>query len=144
MSQISAAIKARQTKITQLQSQIETLQRAASIMGGGETAPAKPKQKSKPKAKAKQTSRPQAKPTQKATPQPTPKRRPMTAAERVAVGKRMKAYWAKRKKASAAAAATPAQPTPKKRKRKPMSAAAKKAMSKRLKASWAKRRKAKG
>ena len=91
MSQISAAIKARQTKIAQLQSQIETLQRAASLMGGGNTAPAKPKQKSKPKAKAK--------PTQKATPQPTPKRRPMTAAQRVAVGKRMKAYWAKRRKA---------------------------------------------
>ena len=144
MSQISAAVKARQTKIAQLQRQIETLQRAASIMGGGEIAPAKAKQKSKPKAKATQPSRPQAKPTQKATPQPTPKRRPMTAAQRIAVGKRMKAYWAKRKKASAATAATPAQPTPKKRKRKPMSAAAKKAMSKRLKASWAKRRKAKG
>jgi len=66
----------------------------------------------------------------------------MTAAQRAEVGKRMRAYWAKRKKASAKAAVTPAQPTT--RKRKPMSAAAKKAMSKRMKASWAKRRKAKG
>ena len=34
MSEITEAIEAKQTQITQLQSDIETLQRAASIMGG--------------------------------------------------------------------------------------------------------------
>ncbi len=122
MSDITKAIAARQTQITQLQNDIETLQRAADIMGGGKTASVKA--------------------TRQLT--ATPKRRPMTAAQRAAVGKRMKASWAKRKKASAAAADSPAQPTTRKRTRKPMSAAAKKALSKRMKASWAKRRKAKG
>jgi len=41
LSEITNAIKARQTQITQLQRDIETLQRAASIMGGGEKTPAK-------------------------------------------------------------------------------------------------------
>ena len=126
LSEITKAIAARQTQITQLQSEIETLQCAAGIMGG-ETAPAKATRQ----------------PT--ATPKPKAKRRPMTAAQRAAVGKRMKASWAKRKKASAAAAGASAQPTAtRKRPRKPWSAAAKRAMSKRLKASWAKRRKAQG
>ena len=128
MSEITAAIKARQIQIAQLQSDIETLQRAASIMGSGEKTPAKAvrqKVRSQPKTQA--------------TPQPKPKRRPMTAAQRAAVGKRMKAYWAKRRKSSAPAAASPAQPTAT-QKRAPMSAAAKKAMSRRLKASWVKRK----
>ena len=132
MSEITSAIQARQTQIALLQSDIETLQRAASIMVGGETAPARAtrqKVRSQPKTKA--------------TPQPKPTRRPMTAAQRAAVGKRMKAYWAKRRKSSAPVAASPAQPTAtQKRKRAPMSAAAKKAMSKRLKAYWAKRQRA--
>ena len=59
VSDITKAIAARQTQITQLKSEIETLQRAASIMGGGAKAPAKAAPKSKPKAKA--------------TPRPTPK-----------------------------------------------------------------------
>ena len=124
MSDITKAIAARQAKIAQLQTDIATLQHAAGIIGSGETAPAKAIRQPK------------------ATPQSKAKRRSMTAAQRAEVGKRMRAYWAKRKKASAKAAVTPAQPTT--RKRKPMSAAAKKAMSKRMKASWAKRRKAKG
>jgi len=102
LSQIAAAIKATQTRIAQLQSELETLQRAASIIGADETAPAKVTPK-KPKAKVK--------PTQKATPQPTPKakqkpqpksqgkRHQWTAAEKAAIGKRMKKYWAKRRKA---------------------------------------------
>ncbi len=134
MSEITNAIKARQTQIAQLQSDIETLQPAASIMGGGEKTPAeavRQKVRSQPKTKA--------------TPQPKPKRRPMTAAQRAAVGKRMKAYWAKRRKPTAPAAASTAQPkATQKRRRKPWSAAAKKAMSKRLRASWAKRKKTKG
>ena len=70
MSEITKAITARQTQITQLQNEIETLQRAASIMGGGTKAraKAKPKQKSKPKAKAKQ--KPQPKPKPKPKPKP--------------------------------------------------------------------------
>ena len=91
MSEITTAIAARQTKITQLQSDIESLQRAASVLGGGTTAPAKavsqlkPKRRRKAKAKRKTT----AKPTQHV----------WTAAEKRAIGKRMKAYWAKRRKA---------------------------------------------
>ena len=124
MSDITKAIVARQAQIAQLHTDIATLQHAAGIIGSGATA------------LAKATRQP------KAAPQPKAKRRSMTAAQRAEVGKRMRAYWAKRKKASAKAAVTPAQPST--RKRKPMSAAAKKAMSKRMKASWAKRRKAKG
>ena len=127
MSEITQAIAARQTQITQLQREIETLQQAAGIMGGGKTAPAK--------------TAPTAKPRATATPKPQSKKpRAGWSAARRAL---MKAYWAKRKKATAAAAAPAAQPKAAK-KRKPMSAAAKKAMSKRLKAYWAKRNKAKG
>ena len=132
MNEITAAITAKRAQIKQLQADIDALQHAASIMGSGEKTPAKAvrqKVRSQPKTQA--------------TPQPTPKRRPMTAAQRAAVGKRMKAYWAKRRKPSAPAAASPAQPTAtQKRKRAPMSAAARKAMSKRLKANWAKRKRA--
>ncbi len=87
MSEITSAIKARQTQITQLQSDIETLQRAASIVGGGTKAPAKAS--SRPKAPAKP----------KAKPQPKQKQHQWSAAEKAAIGKRMKAYWAKRRKA---------------------------------------------
>ena len=95
MSQISEAIEARQTQITQLQSEIETLQRAASIMGGGEEATAKAA--SPPRAAAK----PETKPQPETTPQPKTKRtrRQWSAAEKAAIGKRMKKYWAKRRKA---------------------------------------------
>ena len=131
MKEITEAIAAKHAQIKTLQSDIETLQRAASIMGDGEKPPAKA---------VRQKVRRQ--PKTQATPQPKPKRRPMTAAQRAAVGRRMKAYWATRRKSSAPAAPSAAQPTAtQKRKRAPMSAAAKKAMSKRLKASWAKRKK---
>ncbi len=128
LSEITRAIAARQTQITQLQSEIATLQHAASIVGGGTKASARATPKAKPKAKA--------------TPR---KRQAMSAAQKKAVSKRMKAYWAKRQKPTAATATAPAQPkATQKRTRKSWSAAAKKAMSKRIKASWAKRRKAKG
>ena len=91
MSQLSEAIEARQTQIAQLQSEIGTLQQAASIMGGGEEAPAKatspPKAPAKPKAAA------------KPKPKAQRKRRGWSAAEKAAIGKRMKKYWAKRRKA---------------------------------------------
>ena len=86
LSEITTAIAARQAQITQLQSDIETLQRAASIVGRkGTTAKAtsqpKPKTKPQPKTKRKR------------------KRRPWSAASKKAMSKRIKAYWAKRRKA---------------------------------------------
>ena len=100
MSEITKAIAARQTQITQLQSEIATLQRAASALGPPTRAAAKAKPKQKPKAK------PQPKPKvpakSKAKPKPKAqkgKRHQWSAAEKAAIGKRMKAYWAKRRKA---------------------------------------------
>ncbi len=89
MSEITAAIKTRQTQIAQLQSDIETLQRAASIMGGRTRAPAKAA--SQPKATAKPKPKPKAKPKARG------KRHLWSAAEKAAIGKRMKAYWKKRR-----------------------------------------------
>ncbi len=99
MSEITKAIAAKQTQITQLQSEIATLQRAASIVGSPAKAAAKVKPKQKLKAKPQPKSKPKAKP--KATPKPkaTQKRHQWSAAEKAAIGKRMKAYWAKRRKA---------------------------------------------
>lgn len=91
MSEITKAITARQTQIAQLQSDIETLQRAASLVGGRTKAPAKAA--SQPKTTAK------PKPTLKAKPKAQGKRHQWSAAEKAAIGKRMKAYWAKRRKA---------------------------------------------
>ena len=102
MSEITTAIKARQAQITQLQSDIETLQRAASVMGGGTTAPAKAISQPKAKPKAKRRRKAKAKPKTTAKPKPkarAKKRHEWSAAEKAAIGKRMKAYWAKRRKA---------------------------------------------
>ncbi len=87
MKEITAAVTARQTQIKKLQRDIDALQRAAGILAGGKVkAKAKTKTKAKTKAKAAQ---PKAKRT----------RSTMSAAARRAVSKRMKAYWAKRRKA---------------------------------------------
>ena len=110
MSEITRAIAARQAQITQLQSEIDALQRAASMVGPPATAAAKPKPKRKRQRKAtakpaatSQPKRPKAKPQLKAKPKPKPKAKGKshrwTAAEKAAIGKRMKAYWAKRRKA---------------------------------------------
>ena len=102
MSEITTAIKARQAQITQLQSDIETLQRAASVMSGGTTAPAKAISQPKAKPKAKRRRKAKAKPKTPAKPKPkakAKKRHEWSAAEKAAIGKRMKAYWAKRRKA---------------------------------------------
>ncbi len=93
MSEITTAIEARQAQIIRLQRDIETLQRAASIMGGRTKAPAKAT--GQPKARAKPKPKPEPKPKPKAQ----RKRRQWSAAEKAAIGKRMKAYWAKRRKA---------------------------------------------
>ena len=100
MSEITKAIAARQTQITQLQSEIATLQRAASIVGPPAKAAAKATPKQKPKAKP----QPKPKVPAKSTAKPQPKaqkgkRHQWSAAEKAAIGKRMKAYWAKRRKA---------------------------------------------
>ncbi len=103
MSEITQAIGAKQAQITQLQREIEALKGAASVLGAKVRAKpkAQPKKRRKkatkatpaqPKAKAKSQS--------KAKPQaPKGKRHQWTAAEKAAIGKRMKAYWAKRRKA---------------------------------------------
>ena len=94
MREITKAVEARQTRIAQLQSEIETLHRAASIVGGSQTALAKAARQKAPKQV-----KPKAKPQSKAKAQG--KRRPWSAAEKAAIGKRMNAYWAKRRKATA-------------------------------------------
>ncbi len=96
MSEITEAIKTRQTQITQLQSEIATLQTAASVLGPPARAAAKAKPKQKPKAKPKAHAKSKAKPKPKAQ---KGKRHQWSAAEKAAIGKRMKAYWAKRRKA---------------------------------------------
>ncbi len=98
MSEITKAIAARQTQIARLQSDIETLQRAASIVGPPAKGAGTPKPKAaKPKAKPQpKRARPKAKPQPKAK---AKKRHQWTAAEKAAIGKRMKAFWAKRRKA---------------------------------------------
>ena len=75
MKEITKALAAKQGQIKKLQRDIDALMRAAGILAGGEV-----------KAKAAQ---PKAKRTRKT----------MSAAARKAVSKRMKAYWAKRRKA---------------------------------------------
>ena len=76
MSEITKAINVRQAQIKQLQADIEALQRAASVLGGKTTATTSP-----------------AQPTTKW------KRRPWSAAARKAMSKKVKASWAKRKRA---------------------------------------------
>ena len=85
MKEITKALTAKQAQIKNLQRDIDALQRAAGILAGGK---AKTKTKAKTKAKAK-AAQPKAKRTR-----PT-----MGAAARKAVSKRMKAYWAERRKA---------------------------------------------
>ena len=111
MNEISDGITARHAQIKTLQADIDALQRAVSVLRGQTTAKTTP------------TRQPTTSPAQSKA-----KRGPhqWSAAEKAAIGKRMKAYWATRKKPSAPAAASPAQPTAtQKRKRAPMSAAAK-------------------
>ena len=87
MKEITKALAAKQGQIKKLQRDIDALMRAAGILAGGKVK-AKAKTKAKAKAKAK-AAQPKAKRTRKT----------MSAAARKAVSKRMKAYWAKRRKA---------------------------------------------
>ena len=91
MSEITKAIEARQPQITRLQSDIETLQRAASIMGGRAATSAKPTHAAQPT-------------TTRQRPKPKPKTKlgqhPWSAARREAMSKRMKERWATRRLAA--------------------------------------------
>ena len=102
MSDITTGIEARQAQILRLQRDIETLQRAASVLVGKTTAtgqtPSKPKRKRRKKATAAKAAR-----RSKATPgQPKAKgkRKPWSAAARLAMSKKVKASWARRKRAA--------------------------------------------
>ena len=102
MSDFSKAIAAKQAQLTQLQADLDALQRAASIMGG-KTAAKKDRRRGKMSAAARKALSQKLKAhwaTKKAASKPTPKkkRRKMSAAQRNAVGKRMKAYWAAKRK----------------------------------------------
>ena len=89
MKEITAALAIRREQIRTLQRDVDALQKAAGILGG---------EKDKPKAKAKGKPRAKAK-AQAAQPKAKRKRPLMNAAARKAVSKRMKAYWAKQRKA---------------------------------------------
>ena len=101
MSEITKAIETKQAQVTQLQSDIETLRRAASIVGRtGTTAKATPQPKAKQTIKRKRRKRRAAAKGSPGRPKTTQKRKPTwNAADRAAISKRMKAYWAKRRKA---------------------------------------------
>ncbi len=81
MKEITDAITATLAQIKTLQADIDALQRAATVLGGETSATAKATRQ----------------PTTKSTPKQ--KGRGMSAAARKAVSRRMKAYWAKRKRA---------------------------------------------
>ena len=79
MKEITEAIAARHAQIKTLQSDIEALQRAATVLGGKTSTTARATPQAKPKTKR--------------------KRRPWSAAARRAMSKTVKASWAKRKRA---------------------------------------------
>ena len=102
MTDISEAIKSKQARLTQLQADLDALERAASIMGGKAGAKAR-KRRGKMSAAARKALSQKLKAhwaKKKAASKSTPKkkRRKMSAAQRKAVGKRMKAYWAAKRK----------------------------------------------
>ncbi len=83
MSEITKAIAARHAQIKTLQADIDALQRAATVLGGETTAKA--------------TRQPTTSPAQLSARR---KRKPWSAAAKKAMSKRIKASWAKRKRAS--------------------------------------------
>ena len=102
MSEITTGIEARQAQILRLQRDIESLQRAASVLGGKTIAKGQTKSKPKRKPRKKGTGAKVARQS-KATPdQPKTrrKRKPWSAAARLAMSKKVKASWARRKQAA--------------------------------------------
>ena len=102
MTDLSKAIAAKQAQLTQLQADLDALERAASIMGGKQKSPAKKrKRRGKMSAAARKVLSQKLKAhwaKKKAAAKPKKKRRKMSAAARKAVGQRMKAYWAAKRK----------------------------------------------
>ena len=86
MSEITDAIATSHAQIKTLQADIESLQRAASVLGG----------KTSTATKATSARRPTSTPAQ---PSAKRKRKPWSAAAKKAMSKRVKASWAKRKRA---------------------------------------------
>ncbi len=84
MNEITAAIAARHAQIKTLQADIEALQRAATVLSGETTA---------------KTTTARQPTTSPAQPSARRKRRPWSAAAKKAMSKRLKASWAKRKRA---------------------------------------------
>ena len=84
MNEVTEAITTRQAQIKTLQSDIDALQRAAVVLGGETTAKGTP---------ARQPTTSPAQPSTKR------KRKPWSAAARKAMSKKVKASWAKRKRA---------------------------------------------
>ena len=78
MKEITDAITARHAQIKTLQADIETLQRAATVLGGEMSAKATRQPKPKPKRR---------------------KRRKLSAAARKIISEKVKASWARRKRA---------------------------------------------
>ena len=98
MKELTDAITAMQAQIDQLQSDIGTLQSAATVLRGKST-PAKATP-GRPKAKRKRRKMRAAAKAAPGQPKTTQKRKPTWSdADREAISKRMKAYWAKRRKA---------------------------------------------
>ena len=98
MREITQAVSAKQMQISKLQSDIEALQLAAAVLQG-KNAPAKVTAR-KPKAKRKRRKKRAAAKGSAAKPKTTQKRKvTWSASDREAISKRMKAYWAKRRKA---------------------------------------------
>ena len=101
MSDISKAIAAKRAQLTQLQADLDALQRAIIIIGSKPSAK-KRKRRGKLSAAARKllSQKLKAHWAKKKAAKPTPKkkRRKMSAAQRKAVGKRMKAYWAAKTK----------------------------------------------
>ena len=83
MVEITEAIAARHAQIKTLQADIDTLQRAASVLGGETSAKATP---------ARQPTTSPAQPSAKR------KRKPWSAAAKKAMSKSVKASWARRKR----------------------------------------------
>ena len=99
MNELTGAIAAMQDQIAQLQNDIETLQRATTLLRGTGTPAKAISGQPKAKRKRRKVSSAAAKgaPGQSKT---TQMRKPTwSAAEREAISKRMKVYWAKRRKA---------------------------------------------
>ncbi len=96
MSEITKAIAAKQTQIVQLQSDIAALQRAASVLRGTSTQAKVLPGRLKAKRKRRKAAAAKGSPGRKTT---QTRKTTWSTAEREAISRRMRAYWAKRRRA---------------------------------------------